>query len=221
MWLGLNGKRTIGQQGGVRDGHGNCNATAIGEYVDSSERCYGWALHDKPVVLPSSQMATGLTAVVHLEMGVVNRIQWDSSCNLCPNRDDADSADGAAASQLSCVPDNTNVSCVGGAACRDCYAQLSSDCSGASAVCAPKVYLAWLGTDRSGRPLLSAGSVLSRFAAHSVSSVTRSLVNEVEALANGLLPPAPSPPSSSPSNSSARQLAEVNSEGHAVVVEGA
>lgn len=183
MWVGLNGKRTIGQQRGERTADG-CNSTAAGEVV--SDVCYGWATHDKPSVLRSNQLSTGLTVVAHLDMGVVNRIQWDSSCNLCPSHRDA---------ELSCLPDETNALCVGGAPCRDCYAQLSSDCSGADAVCAPKVYLAWLGTDADGRPLLSAGSVLSRFAAHSVSGVTRGLVDEIQRLADGLIPPnPPSPP---------------------------
>jgi hypothetical protein len=46
-------------------------------------------------------------------------------------------------------------------------------------VCAPKVYVAWLGTDKFGQPLLSAGSVLSRFAQSSVVGLAKEVVSEV------------------------------------------
>ena len=70
------------------------------------------------------------------------------------------------------------MACVGGA-CQDCYAQLNGPCTGASSVCAPKVYVAWLGTDKFGQPLLSAGSVLSRFAQSSVVGLAKEVVTEV------------------------------------------
>ena len=87
MWVGVNGRRTIGQRAGVTDGRGTCNATLGGaapasELPDGVSVCYGWAEHNKPIVLATNQLATGLTAVVHLDMGRVNRVVWDSSCNL-------------------------------------------------------------------------------------------------------------------------------------------
>jgi len=41
------------------------------------------------------------------------------------------------------------------------------------------VYVAWLGTDKFGQPLLSAGSVLSRFAQSSVVGLAKEVVTEV------------------------------------------
>ena len=186
VWVGVNGRRTIGQKEGVRMGD-QCNATAAAEGVPGP-RCFGWALHDKPTVLPSNRIATGLTAVVHLEMGRVNRIQWDSGCNLCGGA----SAEAAARrsqvsdADLACITDGTNVSCVDGA-CSDCFAQLSYLCSSADEVCAPSVYVAWLGTDMHGQPLLSAGSVLSRFAAYSIRALAGEAIGEVEKLVDGVV----------------------------------
>lgn len=74
-----------------------------------------------------------------------------------------------------CQPDRTEISCVSGQ-CRDCYAQLKPSCTAADAVCAPKIYIAWLGTDKHGQPLLSAGSVLSRFTENSVVGLARQVV---------------------------------------------
>jgi len=173
VWVGLNGRRTIGQQRGVNDGHGQCNSTLTG----GGRTCYGWSEHNKPVVLTSDKMSTGLTAIVHLDMGRINRIVWDSSCNLCPS-----------SSQLECKRDETNITCVGGA-CSDCYAQLpAGGCTAAASVCAPSVYVAWLGTDKHGQPLLSAGSVLSRFQAFSIRDVTDTITNDVEALVGQVVP---------------------------------
>ncbi len=71
-------------------------------------------------------------------MGVVNRVVWDSSCNLCPDS----SAD------VTCLPDRSGISCVDGE-CKDCYAQLRPNkCTPSSKVCTPHVYVAWVGTDR-------------------------------------------------------------------------
>lgn len=92
------------------------------------------------------------------------------------------------------MPDQTDIACVDGA-CRDCYAQLDSSCTAADAVCAPKVYIAWLGTDKHGQPLLSAGSVLSRFAANSVIGLAKGVVEEVVKLADSLDPGGADPPS--------------------------
>ena len=137
-------------------------------------------------------------------MGRVNRIQWDSSCNLCPQ---------SQAPHLQCKADGTGMSCVGGA-CHDCYAQLNGACvAGGSSICAPKVYVAWLGTDKYGQPLLSAGSVLSRFAQSSVVGLAKEVVTEVtktmcaeglcptigggaDGSSSGAAPPSPAPASS-------------------------
>ena len=81
------------------------------------------------------------------------------------------------------MPDRTGMACADGAACQDCYAQLQpGTCGVHDAVCAPKVYLAWLGTDGHGQPLLSAGSVLSRFQSNSVGSVTSAIYDDVQSL---------------------------------------
>ena len=79
VWVGLHGRRTVGQLKGKASG-GTCNATAT-----RGKTCYGWAEHNKPVMYhpTANQISTGLTAIVHLDMGRVSRIMWDSSCNLC------------------------------------------------------------------------------------------------------------------------------------------
>jgi len=53
-------------------------------------------------------------------------------------------------------------------------------------VCAPRVYVAWLGTDKHGQPLLSAGSVFSRFQQHSVAKFANKVIGGVKALATDL-----------------------------------
>ena len=210
MWVGVNGRRTIGQRAGVTDGRGTCNATVGGaapasELPEGVSVCYGWAEHNKPIVLPTNQLATGLTAVIHLDMGRVNRVVWDSSCNLVrmPRRSRARAPTQPRGTRsrraqllrvtaqcpesrlqgLTCMPDRTGMACADGAACQDCYAQLQpGTCGVHDAVCAPKVYLAWLGTDGHGQPLLSAGSVLSRFQSNSVGSVTSAIYDDVQSL---------------------------------------
>ena len=184
MWLGINGRRTIGQELGLHNGRGQCNASSAAEVAgvqeanaagtgDGTSVCYGWAEHNKPVITRNNMISKGMTAIVHLDMGVVTRIMWDSSCNLCGE---------SAGAQLSCDADGTNVTCVNGP-CMDCYAQLQAGgCGVQTEVCAPKVYVAWLGTDVHGQPLLSAGSVLSRFQAYSVRGVTDTIASEVNAI---------------------------------------
>ena len=190
VWLGTQGQRTVGQQRGAK--HGNsCNATAPGEAAPEGV-CYGWAYHDKPLINMHNQLAVGLTALIHLDMGKVDRIQWDNGCNLCPT------TEAAGLSRLSCMADMSNISCSKGRSCYDCYAKLKH-CSASDAVCAPKIYVAWLGTDVHGQPLLSAGSVLSRFAADSVIGVAKGVVDQINKTVETLAPggyysPPPAPP---------------------------
>ena len=170
MWVGLNGRRTIGQQRGVVTAPGVCNAT---EGLEGTT-CYGWTIHNKPVVTEDFELSSGLTVIVHLDNGRVNRIVWDSSCNLCPSR----------AEDVTCRWDRTDIACVDGP-CRDCFATIPpGGCTSESEVCAPAVYIAWLGTDSNGTPLLSAGSVLSRFAEGSVYGLGNQLYEDVTALGN-------------------------------------
>lgn len=195
VWLGTQGRRTIGQQRGALEGPGNCTGLtgpgavssvdggAVAAIYAPGPVCYGWSVHNKPAVLLSGELSQGLTAIVHLRMGRVSRIVWDSGCNLCP----------AGKPGLSCRADGTNISCtsssLGGSssiACDDCYSQINSNCNDASAVCAPKVYVAWLGTDMHGAPLLSAGSVLSRFQQGSLKGAYDALASEIVALGDGL-----------------------------------
>mmetsp|Transcript_57212 Transcript_57212/g.113620 ORF Transcript_57212/g.113620 Transcript_57212/m.113620 type:complete len:194 (-) Transcript_57212:256-837(-) len=175
MWVGVHGRRTIGQQRGLWSADvGGCNATE-GPVPDGAVVCYGWREHNKPVVTPDFWLSTGLTAIIHLDQGVVNRIVWDSSCNLCRTSD----------LDVSCRADQSNITCGAGDDpwCRDCYAQLiPGTCSATSDVCSPQVYVAWIGTDKYGQPLLSAGSVLSRFADFAVSGITNTIIDEVSKL---------------------------------------
>ena len=170
MWVGLSGRRSIGQQRGVVTASGDCNAT---EGLTGST-CFGWTEHNKPVITPDFELSTGLTAIIHLDRGKVNRIVWDSSCNLCPSR----------LTDVVCNWDQTEIECVDGR-CSDCYAKLTAgSCSTDSEICAPSVYLAWVGTDSNGSPLLSAGSVLSRFAEGAVAGIGNQLYDDVTALSS-------------------------------------
>ena len=172
MWVGLNGRRTIGQHAGVVTGPGTCNATAALQGAPG-KRCYGWITHNKPVITEDFDLSNGLTAIVHLEKGVVNRIVWDSSCNLCK----------ASSTAVTCMHDRTDIVCPGGGQCTDCYARIPpNSCTSESEVCAPHVYVAWLGTDRMGTPMLSAGSVLSRFAENSLAQFGNQLYADVQEL---------------------------------------
>lgn len=169
MWIGLNGRRTIGQQRGTITPNGDCNVT-----TDSTgATCYGWTEHNKPVITPEFELSSGLTAIIHLDGGRLNRIVWDSSCSLCPDR----------SQELTCAWDQTDIACVGGL-CYDCYAKLTPGaCSASSEVCSPSVYIAWVGTDTDGSPLMSAGSVLSRFASGSLADVGDQLTKDLDELA--------------------------------------
>ena len=172
MWVGLNGRRTIGQHAGVVTGPGTCNATAALQGAPG-KRCYGWITHNKPVITEDFDLSNGLTAIVHLEKGVVNRIVWDSSCNLCKAR----------STVVTCLHDRTDIVCPGGGQCKDCYARIPQNgCTSESEVCAPHVYVAWLGTDRMGTPMLSAGSVLSRFAEGSLAQFGDQLYEDIQEL---------------------------------------
>lgn len=82
--------------------------------------------------------------------------------------------------------------------------QVNLVCDATSAICTPKVFVAWLGTDAHGAPLLSAGSVLSRFADFSLKGTFDALANEVIAMGAGLSSAtfAASPPQLPPASSS-------------------
>lgn len=150
LWVGMNGRRTVGQQRGLWSAEkGACNVTSAAPSSDQSV-CYGWAEHNKPVVTPDFYLSTGLTVIIHLDQGVVNRMVWDSSCNLCAH---------GGSDEVSCEWDRSNTTCPGESGqCSDCYAHLLPGACGADAtVCTPKIYVAWLGTDKHGQPLLSAG----------------------------------------------------------------
>jgi len=175
LWVGMNGRRTIGQQRGLWSAErGGCNATSAAPSSGQSV-CYGWAEHNKPVVTPDFYLSTGLTVIIHLDQGVVNRMVWDSSCNLCAH---------GGSDEVSCEWDRSNTTCPGESGqCSDCYAHLLPGACGADAtVCTPKIYVAWLGTDKHGQPLLSAGSVLSRFAEYALAGVTNLVVDEISKL---------------------------------------
>lgn len=69
----------------------------------------------------------------------------------------------------------------GGAAvaCTDCYVSVGSTCGPGSISCTPRVHVAWMGTDRLGRPLTSAGSILSKFRSYSLNSLSSQLYSRV------------------------------------------
>ena len=109
-------------------------------------------------------------------MGEVSYVSWDDGCNLCLAND-----------VYSCLPDNTNVSCTKGwfdttvVPCQNCYMPWDGTYCAATS-CAPKVYVAWQGTDKYGQSLLSSGTVLSRFSSYSLAGVTAEVESELNEL---------------------------------------
>merc|ERR1711964_607755 len=135
-------------------------------------------LHNKPLVTRKGKLITSITALIHVEMGVINRIMWDSNCNLCAGKSDT----------MSCQPDNSSVTCSsswwGGHAvnCTDCYRDISATCSSGGDGCAPTVYFAWVGTDKHGQNMLSAGRVISRFSQGSLKGITDAFAEKIDEL---------------------------------------
>uniref|UniRef100_A0A7S0LKR5 Subtilisin n=1 Tax=Coccolithus braarudii TaxID=221442 RepID=A0A7S0LKR5_9EUKA len=174
MWLGVAGQRTVGQERGVINDAGDCIQSDSGE----GRVCYGWALHNKPLVNRDKMLVSSITAIVHLERGEVTRVVWDNGCSLCPERNN---------DALSCLQDNTTIVCSsdGDGACSDCFVRASADsCASAQGRCTPTVYVAWVGTDKHGVPMTSAGKIFSRFGAYSLGPVYDSLYKEVTDIAD-------------------------------------
>lgn len=190
MWLASEGHRTVGQTAGVVTGvidNNNVNCSYVEGVVPrpASEckdaavgcTCYGWVNQSKPVLsIAGWRLITGLTAIIHMKMGEVTHIMWDSQCNLCQGRNDG---------SLACFDDSTRSVCKdgwGGAGsegpCKDCYFNLDpATCK--DEACAPTVYVAWEGTDANGQPLLSAGAIISRFQQYSLDGLYDELRDEV------------------------------------------
>ncbi len=87
MWVGVNGKRTIGQRRGVIDRDDDCVPTDRDPAAEAADKaglktCYGWGFHNKPVVNDDHMMITAITALIHLDRGRISRIQWEETCNL-------------------------------------------------------------------------------------------------------------------------------------------
>ena len=157
MWLGVAGQRTVGQERGVKSADGACLRDGGGG-GGGGGACFGWALHNKPLLNTDRFLASSLTAVVHLDNGAVSRIAWDDGCTMCPRRSDDESS-------LLCLSDNTSIVCSEGddSACTDCYQAAGPGCFASSGACTPTIFLAWTGSDSNGRPLRSGGKIFSRF----------------------------------------------------------
>ena len=69
-------------------------------------------------------------------------------------------------------------------ACTDCYASLGNTCGSGSISCTPRVHVAWKGTDRLGRPLSSAGSILSQFRSNALSGLAGQLYKQIADINN-------------------------------------
>ena len=113
------GRRTVGQQEGTRTINGTCvgkAASALSVPADCDAvtgvgcPCWGWVDHLKPVVRKGGTagrmyMIAGNTAIIHMTGGVVDRIMWDSSCNLCRGNLASDAQD---PDNLVCMADRSN-----------------------------------------------------------------------------------------------------------------
>lgn len=70
--------------------------------------------------------------------------------------------------------------------CTDCYADISATCASSGTGCEPTIYVAWVGTDKHGQNMLSAGRVISRFAAGSMKGMTDAFGDRIGELSNDL-----------------------------------
>lgn len=70
--------------------------------------------------------------------------------------------------------------------CTDCYADISATCLSSGDGCEPTLYVAWVGTDKHGQSMLSAGRVISRFAAGSMQGMTDAVGDRVGELSDDL-----------------------------------
>jgi len=118
---------------------------------------------------------TSITALIHLDRGEVKKIQWDVSCNLCHS-----------GKELLCLDDNTTETCYDREGdCNDCYLLIGQGCGEGGIRCAPKVHLAWIGTDANGHNLLSSGSILSSFSDYALSPVIDSSYEGIKGSLDG------------------------------------
>jgi len=176
MWVGTEGKRTVGQVPGWVDAEGGHCVSSQANATD--EVCYGWTLHNKPVVTDDNMLVTAISVIIHLDGGRVNRVVWDNGCALCPGNVDG-------SDDLQCKWDGTSTQCLSSSYgghiedCSDCYLPLGSGCSDEPNSCSPAVHVAWVGTDKDGVPLTSAGSILSRFREYSLMPVYNSIYRRV------------------------------------------
>lgn len=120
-----------------------------------------WVPHDKPWST-SGNIAPFYTVIVRMNMGVIERVQWDSHCSTC-----------SSANADTCLSDRTEARCSTLEPpldqCYDCYIPRSQCLK--KDQCVPRVYVAWLGTDARGNPCTSAGKVISRFRGSSLSGL--------------------------------------------------
>jgi hypothetical protein len=87
VWVGAHDKRTVGQSfGWASDDEKTCLSEAPASKAGTKEDCVGWRLHQKPVVTRGGRLISSATAIIHVDMGVVKSIMWDSSCNLVRRR---------------------------------------------------------------------------------------------------------------------------------------
>jgi len=72
VWVGTRDKRTIGQQKGLATADGSTCMGGVAEdgvaegvnISDTPTICYGWRLHNKPLVTQDGQLIDGLTALI-------------------------------------------------------------------------------------------------------------------------------------------------------------
>jgi len=173
---------SVASDGSVNCSHVDDDDAEQGRDCSSPEvgcKCYGWTNQSKPVLplINGPKLITGLTAIIHMDQGVVSHIMWDSQCNLCQGRNDG---------TMTCLPDWSRAVCQdqngwsggGQQACVDCYLDLDpTKCR--DEACAPTVFVAWEGTDSNGMPLLSSGGILSRFQQYSLNGVYDELRDEI------------------------------------------
>ena len=175
MWVGVGGQRTSGQRSGYIVGdEGSEQSCVAGVPAAGESACYGWDVHNKPLrSADGAGVSTELTAIIHVERGTVTRVAWEDGCLACGGGD-------AAARGLECYADNSSAVCAEGA-CTDCYAAVGSGCGlEGQASCTPKVHLAWTGTDVNGFPMLSVGSIPSRFQRYALKGYYDAVYTAVE-----------------------------------------
>lgn len=121
--------------------------------------------------LANNGVFTVMTAIIHVENGVVQSISWDDNCNTCLSNC-ADNSVMVTYGTLELITEETEVYNVYHG--ENCY-EPRSDCDQEGANCDLQIFVVWSGTDVRGRVFESSNVRMTRFQSGSVESIIHTL----------------------------------------------